>query len=551
MTELHKAVAECDIERVRQLVAAGADVNAPDEDGATPLHYAGAERHVDIIRLLLEAGADLSSVDKQGKTAENWANSTYWGDIMAPILLMEQRFLAEADPPQADRPEIPAGPSPLERAILEDDLDTLARLLEKSDQPEGADPFWASPIVIAVNAGRPRAIEFLVKHGSDPNLTDADGETPLHIAAEKPDLEMVRTLIRLGANVNAAGAGAPRMTPLQFAGRAGDAAVVRLLLEHGADPDQINVDYDKWTALHFAVMDSQPEIIKLLLEFGAEVIVHSDSGHTPLDDAVRGKREEARLLYWAVEGKYPGAYGSPLHAAANKGDAAIIEALIKSGASVNGRDYREKTPLHWAVGQRRVLLADLILEFQEVEPASDAAPFSQEETIKTLLEHGADLEARDVGATTPLIEATGWGQEAAARVLIEAGAEVNAQEDTGWTPLLFTAAGGRVDTLRLLISKGADVQIVRNGWNALTYASHHGHLEAAKLFIEEGVPINPSIELGTTPLHSAAFMGHREIISLLLANGADRNAKDDRGRTPSDRAKEQKRMAVVKMLRED
>src|SRR5579884_4053132 len=88
MTRLHEAVAESDVERVRELLAEGVDVNARDEDGATPLHYAGGERDSEIVRLLLEAGADLSLVDRQGQTAYDWAMSTCRGDIMAPILLM-------------------------------------------------------------------------------------------------------------------------------------------------------------------------------------------------------------------------------------------------------------------------------------------------------------------------------------------------------------------------------------------------------------------------------------------------------------------------------
>jgi ankyrin repeat protein len=451
-----------------------------------------------------------------------------------------------ADQAGADRPDGAPDPSPLERAIKEDDLDALARLLELTEKTEGSDDFWNAPIVIAVNANRPKAIEFLVKRGADPNLTDWDGETPLHKAARSPtDLEVVRTLIRLGAHVNAAGAWAPRMTPLQHACRAGDTAVVRLLLEHGADPN-LTEHVDGWTALRFAVFDNQPEIIRILLEYGADVFIH-DGWHTPLDSAVHGgKREEARALYWAAEEKRPEAYGTPLHAAANKGDTATVEALIESGARIHAGDYLQKTTLHWAVGERRPLLAELILEFHKVEPASDAAQLSQEEAIKVLIDRGADLEERDVYGRTPLIEAVVQGQEAAARVLIEAGADVNAQDVTGWPPLLYAAAGGEVDMLRLLISKGADLQIVRHGWNALTCASHHGHLAAAQLFIAEGVPINPP---GWTPLHSAAFMGHREIISLLLANGADRNAMDPQRGTPSDLAKESKRMAIVEMLR--
>src|SRR5436190_1180810 len=150
MTPLHEAAA-CDIERVRQLLAEGADINARDEDGATPLHYAGAESATEIVRLLLEAGADLSLVDRQGQTAEDWANCTYRGDFKALILLMGLGgcLLPAANQPGAARPEMTPAPSPLERAVQEDDLDALGRLLEHNDQPEGADRFWDSPIVVA------------------------------------------------------------------------------------------------------------------------------------------------------------------------------------------------------------------------------------------------------------------------------------------------------------------------------------------------------------------------------------------------------------------
>src|SRR5207247_931694 len=195
----------------------GADVNARDEDGATPLHYAGGERATETVRLLIEAGADLFLVDRQGQTAYEWAESTCRGDFMAPVLLRVE-MMGSCPPDAADqsgegRPDETPGPSPVVRAIQEDDLDALARLLERTEKPEGADRFWNAPIVIAVNANRPKAIEFLVKHGADPNLTDEEDWTPLHLAAENHDLETVRTLIKLGAHVNAAGAGAPRMTP--------------------------------------------------------------------------------------------------------------------------------------------------------------------------------------------------------------------------------------------------------------------------------------------------------------------------------------------------
>ena len=61
-TTLHDAVRDGDIERVRELLAAGADVNTPDDSGYTPLHTAvRSSKHEAMVPLLIEAGADLNA----------------------------------------------------------------------------------------------------------------------------------------------------------------------------------------------------------------------------------------------------------------------------------------------------------------------------------------------------------------------------------------------------------------------------------------------------------------------------------------------------------
>jgi ankyrin repeat protein len=66
---IHDAAHKCDIEAVKQHLAAGTDANAKDEDGVTPLHYAaiaGQKEYVEVAELLIAAGADVNATDSDG-----------------------------------------------------------------------------------------------------------------------------------------------------------------------------------------------------------------------------------------------------------------------------------------------------------------------------------------------------------------------------------------------------------------------------------------------------------------------------------------------------
>jgi ankyrin repeat protein len=70
---LHEAAAAGDIQQIKSLISAGADVNAKDDKGSTPLHYAVILANKDVIELLIAGGADVNVKDDQGHTALWWA----------------------------------------------------------------------------------------------------------------------------------------------------------------------------------------------------------------------------------------------------------------------------------------------------------------------------------------------------------------------------------------------------------------------------------------------------------------------------------------------
>ncbi|MCC6003801.1 MAG: ankyrin repeat domain-containing protein [Thermofilum sp.] len=191
------------------------------------------------------------------------------------------------------------------------------------------------------------------------------------------------------------------------------------------------------------------------------------------------------------------------------GDTARVRKLLRKGANVNAKyGDSDLTPLHWAAFLGHV------------------------DVVRLLLEHGAEVNARNKYGETPLHRAAAYGRADAARLLLEHGADVNARDEYGWTPLHVAALQGRADVARLLLEHGADVNVRTTG---------------AIVFVED---FTKSTYSGVTPLHLAAYGGHAEIARLLLERGADPSIRDKDGRTPLDVARERGYEEVVRVIEE-
>ncbi|XP_038044952.1 BRCA1-associated RING domain protein 1-like [Patiria miniata] len=107
------------------------------------------------------------------------------------------------------------------------------------------------------------------------------GETPLHVAVIKGDINMARQLLLEGADPNVKdNAG---WTPLHEACNHGHASIVSLLLDHGSLINTPGFEHD--SPLHDAVMNHRLDVVKLLLERGAALDVRNMHGLTPADYA--------------------------------------------------------------------------------------------------------------------------------------------------------------------------------------------------------------------------------------------------------------------------
>jgi ankyrin repeat protein len=85
------------------------------------------------------------------------------------------------------------------------------------------------------------------------------------------------------------------------------------------------------------------------------------------------------------------------------------------------------------------------------------------ETVRVLLERGADIEARDSDNWTPLHVACAWGHLAVTRLLLDAGADMNVRDNDGHAPLNVACIFHNARIIRLLLERGVDVNI-RDNW---------------------------------------------------------------------------------------
>ena len=161
-------------------------------------------------------------------------------------------------------------------------------------------------------------------------------------------------------------------------------------------------------------------------------------------------------------------------------------------------------------------------------------------SIKTLADHGADLEKRTAGGFTPIGIAIVENKLAAAITLIDAGASVGAPSgEAGLTPLMLAAGKEPVE-----FSLGAGRQLIEK-----PDPRYPGTLEVARALIAHGADVNAMSGTGVTALMLAAAHNLPPMVGLLVQSGADPKLKSKDGRTALEIAEANGNQTVVSTLK--
>lgn len=260
----------------------------------------------------------------------------------------------------------------------------------------------------AATCGDLQQIDELVKLGGRPSAIIGD-RSALSAASQRADVDTVRLLIGLGANVHS------RCgiygSALAGAAHAGKLEIVRLLLENGADVRQLGGNYG--SALGAAVVMDRIQIAQVLLEQGADVNAKGGDFGCPLSiAALRGNADMVQLLlaHGAHVDSRGGDEGSPIGFAVWYGHHHVVRLLAERGANVNGRGGKHGAPLCAAVNriakrEGQIRMVKLLLEFgvdvnmqaDSCRPLCTAASHADieamSEIVKLLLAYGADVNA--------------------------------------------------------------------------------------------------------------------------------------------------------------
>ena len=397
--------------------------------------------------------------------------------------------------------------SPLYLASELGQIETIEWLLEQREDVDHVGGLYGCPLSAAAARGVQDAVELMLARGADPNQSGGEYGNPLQSAASGGHEPVVTTLLASGASVNQTGG--RWHAPIIAASRVPDPkiskAIVCRLLQAGANAKI--TPGDGITALHEAAYMGFTEVIECLLEHGAEIHARADDGWTPLHYACEGKNKEEAIRALINKGAdFVSAIGiSPLHILAYDGSDDLVNLLLDHGADVKARDNNGVTALHQAAWAGHV------------------------STIELLVSRGADVDARDDNDFTPLAQAVILGHVTAVASLMTIGANtLPVNNDRAWTLLHLASMKGHEDVINFLLASGGDVNAVDNKERtALHWAAFSGHEKVIEFLLANGSDVNAVTQIGKTALHVAASSGHEKIIQCLLANGSDINAVDE------------------------
>lgn len=275
----------------------------------------------------------------------------------------------------------------------------------------------------------------LLAAGADVQTATRTGSTPLHIA---PTAELAGLLLARQAKVDAADTYGS--TPLHDAASTGRKELAELLLaNHAAVDARTN---SKKTPLLNAVMQGHKDLVELLLAHGADLQAKDKDGHTPLLLAEKAGNPDMIALLFRL-GAVPAA-GEDLERIIQLANLQKATALIRRGKVEAVKTFLEANPsMVRAKDRSGVTLLHIA--------GMDLAAF--------LLDHGADVNARDNNQSTPLHGVATLSSMDEARLLLARGADVNARNKFGGTPLHNAAiALNGTQMMELLLAMGADIK---------------------------------------------------------------------------------------------
>jgi ankyrin repeat protein len=468
-----------------------------------------------------------------------------------------------------------AASSEVADAAMHKNREAVAALIAKKVDVNAPQTDGATALHWAIYNGDERMVDMLLKAGANPKAANRDGATVLSLACINGDAAMIEKLLAAGANPNETLPNGE--TPLMLAARTGSIPAMKVLIDHKASVNA-KEKLRGTTALMWAASEGHPEAVKFLIANGADInatdaVVQQRGSRPNVAPTAAARAESAGAGASRDRQSKQGKQGPVLRGAAagraTQGDVTNPDRTSIQNAFSRGADVGEMTPLMFAARQ-----GDM-------------------ESVKILVEAGADVNKQSVDGWTALNIATQNRYYKIGAYLLDHGANPNLANKQGWSPLYLATDNRNIESgeypvrvadmdhleyIKLLLAHKADPNLRakdytetrtnftmqwlnEDGATPFLRAAQSGDVELMKLLLAAGADPKIATKNGTTALMVACGIGwvegvtyewspkeSFEAVKMLLDLGLDVNAQDNDGRTAMMGAAHKGRNEVVQAL---
>ncbi|KAJ7338916.1 hypothetical protein JRQ81_012818 [Phrynocephalus forsythii] len=507
-TPLHHAAGQGQLELMHMIIDSSAEaLNVTDSCGNTPLHWATKKNQIESVKLLLNRGANPNILNSSTMAPLHLAVQSLYNDLVKIFIEQSTTDI---------NLEGEGGNTPILVACYKNNTEALKLLIEKGADVRKGNSMGCMPVHAAAFSGSKGCMAIVIKRGEELgystethiNFTNNGKCTPLHLAVQSGDLEMIKMCIEYGAQIDLKQN--DKCTALHFAATQGATEILKLMMSSyvGEEPIIDALDGNKETLLHRAALFDHYELAEYLISMGAKIDSVDIEGRTPLLLATS-------CASWK-----------------------IVNLLLSKGANVELKDHLGRNFLHLTVLHPGGLkhLDEQFLKMKHIKdlvndednegctPLHYACRQGVALSVNSLLQLNVSIYSKSRDKKSPLHFAASYGRINTCQRLLrdmEDTRLLNEGDKKGMTPLHLAAQNGHEKVVQFLLKRGALFLCDYKGWTALHHAAFGGYTRTMQVILNTNVKATDKVdEDGNTALHLAAREGHAKAVRLLLDDGA-------------------------------